>query len=164
MSPTSTEQQTETIDLVADIVSAYLSHNKLQAAELPALIQSVHGALAGLGPEPDPAPEPQTPAVPVRKSIRPDAIICLEDGKAFKSLRRHLMTKYGMTPAEYRTKWGLPKDYPMVAPSYAAARSALAKGMGLGLDRRKQPEPVQPPEPAKAPGKRGRSKKVAQPA
>ncbi|WP_280954444.1 MucR family transcriptional regulator [Alsobacter soli] len=150
--------------MVADIVSAYLSYNKLTPAELAPLIQSVHTALTGAGSEPDIQPEPLAPAVPVRKSVTPNAIICLEDGQAFKSMRRHLMTKYGMTPAEYRAKWGLPKDYPMVAPNYAAHRSKLAKARGLGLDRRKQPAPAPQPVPAAAPAKRGRSKKVAQPA
>src|SRR5690349_16080685 len=149
-----TENADNALDLVADIVSAYVSNNSLSAAELPALIASVHGALNQVttGKVEEPAVELK-PAVSIKKSITPDAIICLEDGKAFKSLKRHLMTKYGMTPAEYRAKWGLPKDYPMVAPNYAAARSALARNMGLGLDRRK-------PEEEKAPAKKTRRAKA----
>lgn len=139
-----TENADNALDLVADIVSAYVSNNSLSAAELPALIASVHGALNQVttGKVEEPAVELK-PAVSVKKSITPDAIICLEDGKSFKSLKRHLATKYGMTPDDYRARWGLPKDYPMVAPNYAAARSALAKTMGLGQGRRKpEPEPV----------------------
>lgn len=144
------------LDLVADIVSAYLSNNMLPATEIAGLIASVHTAMQGVmnGKTEEPVVELK-PAVPIKKSVTPDAIICLEDGKAFKSLKRHLMTKYGMTPAEYRTKWGLPKDYPMVAPNYAAARSALARNMGLGLDRRKsaEPEPAAPAPKARKPRK-----------
>ncbi|GGH23287.1 MucR family transcriptional regulator [Alsobacter metallidurans] len=141
------------LDLVADIVSAYLSNNTLAAGDIAGLISSVNSAIQNVATgKVEEAPVELKPAVPVKKSITPDAIICLEDGKAFKSLKRHLMTKYGMTPAEYRAKWGLPKDYPMVAPNYAAARSALARNMGLGLDRRKsEPEKaVRKPRKAKA--------------
>jgi predicted transcriptional regulator len=141
------------LDLVADIVSAYLSNNTLAAGEIAGLISAVNSAIQNVATgKVEEVPVELKPAVPVKKSITPDAIICLEDGKAFKSLKRHLMTKYGMTPAEYRTKWGLPKDYPMVAPNYAAARSALARNMGLGLDRRKsEPEKVaRKPRKAKA--------------
>ena len=122
----------ELLDLTAGIVSAYVGRNNIPAEELGALIESTHAALQNLGNEPK-APEPERliPAVPIKKSVTPDAIICLEDGKAFKSLKRHL-TKLGMTPEEYRAKWGLPYNYPMVAPAYAEARSALAKSMGLG--------------------------------
>ncbi|PSC06804.1 transcriptional regulator [Alsobacter soli] len=149
-----TEEAQNSLDLVADIVSAYVANNTISATDLPALIASVHGALNQVanGKVEEPAPELK-PAVPIKKSITPDAIICLEDGKAFKSLKRHLATKYGMTPDDYRARWGLPKDYPMVAPNYAAARSALAKTMGLGQGRRK-------PEP-EAPAK-GRRKKAAE--
>ncbi|AOO79700.1 MULTISPECIES: MucR family transcriptional regulator [Bosea] len=121
------------IGLSAMVVAAYVAHNNVPRADLPGLIASTHAALAGLGEEPAAAPAgPLVPAVPIKKSVTPDAIICLEDGKAFKSMKRHLGVSYGMTPAEYRTKWGLPADYPMVAPNYAEARSALAKTMGLG--------------------------------
>lgn len=120
------------IELTADVVSAYVSNNPVPVGELPALIDRVHAALKGtIGSMPE-KPEPLIPAVPVRKSVTPDFIISLEDGKKFKSLKRHLSTHYGLTPDEYRAKWGLPADYPMVAPNYAAARSALAKTMGLG--------------------------------
>ncbi|HWP25968.1 MAG TPA: MucR family transcriptional regulator [Xanthobacteraceae bacterium] len=127
------------IGLTADIVSAYVSNNSVPAAEIPALINQVHAALArvstGRG---EFAMEAAKPAVPVKKSITPDYIICLEDGKKFKSLKRHLRTQYNMTPEQYREKWGLPVDYPMVAPNYAAARSQLAKQMGLGQQRRRR--------------------------
>lgn len=123
----------ETIELTAEIVAAYVSHNPVPAGDLPAFIASVHSALSGLSgaPQEEPAPA-QKPAVNPKKSVFPDYIVCLEDGKQFKSLKRHLMTHYGLTPAAYREKWNLPTDYPMVAPNYAAARSALAKQMGLG--------------------------------
>jgi predicted transcriptional regulator len=126
--------------MTADIVSAYVGNNTVSAAELPALIQSVHRALAGVsgGAEVVEA-APRDPAVPIRRSITPDFIICLEDGRKFKSLKRHLRTKYNMSPEEYRAKWGLPKDYPMVAPNYAKARSDLAKQMGLGQGGRQAP-------------------------
>ena len=124
------------IDLAADIVSAYVSNNTVPASELPALIADVHRALSmtqmGMN---EPEPEPPKPAVNPRKSIFPDYIICLEDGKKFKSLKRHLRTHYNLTPEQYREKWGLAPDYPMVAPNYAEARSRLAKEMGLGQKR-----------------------------
>ncbi len=127
------------IDLAADIVSAYVSNNTVPASELAGLIAEVHAALqrTSSGIAPEPAPEPVKPAVPVKKSVTPDYIVCLEDGKKFKSLKRHLRTQYNMTPEEYREKWGLPTDYPMVAPNYAQARSDLAKKMGLGQQRRR---------------------------
>lgn len=127
------------VDLTADIVSAYVANNTVAAPDLPGLINEVHVALqktaAGSG---EPEPEPLKPAVPVKKSVTPDFIICLEDGKKFKSLKRHLRTHYAMAPEEYREKWGLDADYPMVAPNYAAARSELAKKMGLGQQRKKK--------------------------
>ncbi|WP_350333358.1 MucR family transcriptional regulator [Coralliovum pocilloporae] len=127
------------IELTADIVSAYVSNNAVASADLPGLITEVHAALERtVGVEEEPEPEPLRPAVSIRKSINPDYIICLEDGKKFKSLKRHLRTHYNMSPEEYREKWGLPTDYPMVAPNYAAARSELAKKMGLGQQRRKR--------------------------
>jgi predicted transcriptional regulator len=121
------------IDLSTEIVSAYVSHNALSVADLPKLIADVHSALTGLrsGGAPEPAEELK-PAVPVRKSVAADYIICLEDGKKFKSLKRHLRTHYDLSPEEYREKWGLPADYPMVAPNYSATRSRLAKDNGLG--------------------------------
>jgi predicted transcriptional regulator len=135
----SEENRAEFIDLTADIVSAYVSHNPVPSAELPGLIADVHGALAGLaGKAEEPPAEPPKPAVPIKRSVTPDYIICLEDGKQFKSLKRHLRTQYDMTPEEYREKWGLAADYPMVAPNYARARSELAKEMGLGQQRRKR--------------------------
>lgn len=126
------------IDLTADIVSAYVSNNTVASTDLPVLINDVHSALqktASASNEPE--PEPLKPAVPIKKSIMPDYIICLEDGKKFKSLKRHLRTHYNMTPEEYRDKWDLGADYPMVAPNYAAARSELAKKMGLGQQRKR---------------------------
>ena len=125
------------IELAADIVSAYVSNNSVPSGDLPSLINDVHLALvkvAGSGSE-APAEAPK-PAIPVKKSITPDYIVCLEDGKKFKSLKRHLRTQYNMTPEQYRERWGLPADYPMVAPNYAKARSQLAKQMGLGQQRR----------------------------
>jgi predicted transcriptional regulator len=127
------------IELAADIVSAYVSNNSVSATELTALIGDVHGALLRVSSGAVEAPaEAPKPAVSVKKSITPDYIVCLEDGKKFKSLKRHLRTQYNMSPEEYREKWGLPADYPMVAPNYAQARSALAKQMGLGQQRRKR--------------------------
>ena len=125
------------IDLSTEIVSAYVSHNALSVTDLPKLIADVHTALRGLrsnGPS-EPAEELK-PAVPVKKSIAADYLICLEDGKKFKSLKRHLMTHYNLTPDQYREKWNLDANYPMVAPNYAAARSQLAKTMGLGRKRK----------------------------
>jgi len=126
------------VDLVAAIVSAFVAHNSVPTSELPALIASTHGALVNLGKvSAAPVEERPVPAVSIRKSISADYLICLEDGNKFKSLKRHLRTQYNMSPEEYRTKWGLPADYPMVAPSYAEARSKLAKSMGLGQQRSK---------------------------
>jgi predicted transcriptional regulator len=127
------------IDLAADIVSAYVSNNTVATGDLPGLISEVYAALqrTSSGVAPEPQPEPLKPAIPIKKSVTPDYIVCLEDGKKFKSLKRHLRTQYGVTPEEYREKWGLPPDYPMVAPNYAQARSDLAKKMGLGQQRRR---------------------------
>ncbi|SEG63575.1 MucR family transcriptional regulator [Bosea lathyri] len=128
------------IELVADIVSAYVSNNSVPMVDLPGLIATTHAAISGLGAPPAPVGEERpTPAVAVKKSITPDFLICLEDGKKFKSLKRHLRSAYNLSPEEYRARWGLPADYPMVAPSYAEARSSLAKRMGLGQQRRKTP-------------------------
>ncbi len=122
--------------LTADIVSAHVSNNSVSATELPGLIQSVFGALNGLGDAPAIAEERPQPAVSIRSSIKPDYIVCLEDGKKLKMLKRHLMTHYGMTPEDYRAKWGLAADYPMVAPNYAEQRRMLAKQIGLGKSGR----------------------------
>lgn len=132
-----TQDKDQIVRLAADIVAAYVTKNAVPMPELPALIQSVHDALGHLGKPRQEEPQPLTPAVPIKKSIHPDFIVCLEDGKKFKSLKRHLRSQYDMTPEQYREKWGLPADYPMVAPNYAAARSELAKTMGLGQQRRK---------------------------
>lgn len=143
------DQEQDITSIVVDIVTAYVGKNSLPAAELPALISSVHGSLTGLTSTTLALAEPKRePAVAVKKSISNDYIVCLEDGLKFKSLKRHLRTKYNMSPEEYRVRWNLPKDYPMVAPSYAAARSDLAKKMGLGSGGRNAP-------------KRGRTKAMA---
>ena len=124
------------IELTAEIVSAYVSNNTVPASDIPSLINQVHAALARVsGTSGDAPAEPLKPAVSVKKSITPEYVVCLEDGKKFKSLKRHLRTQYNMTPEQYRDKWGLPADYPMVAPNYAVARSQLAKKMGLGQQR-----------------------------
>ncbi len=123
-------EQGNLIELTADIVSAYVSNNSIQSSDLPALISEVHAAMhQTLGGPAEPEPEP---AVSIKKSVTPDYIICLHDGKKYKSLKRHVLTSHDLTPEEYREKWGLPADYPMVAPNYAKARSMLAKKMGLG--------------------------------
>jgi predicted transcriptional regulator len=127
------------IDLTATIVSAYVGHNPTPSGELPALISQVHAALVRVSNgRPEAATEPAKPAVSVKKSMTAEYLVCLEDGKRFKSLKRHLRTQYAMTPEQYREKWGLPADYPMVAPNYAVARSQLAKKMGLGQQRRRR--------------------------
>ncbi len=134
---TQTALQEALITLTADIVAAHVSNNSVAVSDLPVLISNVHGALAALG---GPVVEPevkQEPAVSVRSSIKPDFIVCLEDGKKLKMLKRHLMTHYQMTPEQYRAKWNLPADYPMVAPNYAEQRRTLAKKIGLGTKRRK---------------------------
>ena len=127
------------IGLTATIVSAYVSNNSVPAQELSNLINQVHSALSRVSSgQGELASEPLRPAISVKKSITPEYIVCLEDGKKIKSLKRHLRTQYGMTPEQYREKWGLPPDYPMVAPTYAQARSQLAKQMGLGQQRRRR--------------------------
>ncbi|KAB2851608.1 MAG: MucR family transcriptional regulator [Hyphomicrobiaceae bacterium] len=126
----------ELVELTAEIVSAYVSNNTVVAGDLPSLISEVHGALRRAAVRNhEPEKEELKPAIAVKKSVTDDYIICLEDGKKFKSLKRHLRTHYNITPEQYREKWGLPADYPMVAPNYAAARSQLAKKMGLGQRR-----------------------------
>ncbi|MGA3137583.1 MAG: MucR family transcriptional regulator [Xanthobacteraceae bacterium] len=125
------------IQLTAHIVSAYVSNNTVPSGEIPGLISQVYSALMRVsGGQAVATAEPLKPAVSVKRSITPEYLVCLEDGKKFKSLKRHLRTQYDMTPEKYREKWGLPSDYPMVAPNYAAARSQLAKQMGLGQQRR----------------------------
>jgi predicted transcriptional regulator len=127
------------IDLTASIVAAYVGNNPTPAAEVPALIGQIHAALLRIsGGKVEVPAEPSKPAVSVKKSMTADYLVCLEDGKRFKSLKRHLRTQYAMTPEQYREKWSLPPDYPMVAPNYAAARSQLAKQMGLGQQRRRR--------------------------
>ena len=125
------------ITLTADIVSAHVSNNSVGLSDLPLLIQNVHNALSGLGVKVEEAVVRPEPKVSVRSSIKPDYIVCLEDGKKLKMLKRHLMTHYQMTPDEYRQKWGLNSDYPMVAPNYAEQRRTLAKQIGLGTKRRR---------------------------
>jgi predicted transcriptional regulator len=133
---TSSSDHHDYIELAADIVSAFVSNNSVPAAELPTLISTVHAALQNVGRPAAAQPvEKAVPAVPVKKSITPDFLISLEDGKRYKSLKRHL-TGRGLTPAQYREKYGLPADYPMVAPNYAAKRSELARNMGLGQGRK----------------------------
>jgi predicted transcriptional regulator len=142
------------VELTADLVSAYVAHNAIQKTDIPGLIASIHASLVGLGaPKPAPEPEKPVPAVPIKKSITQDYLISLEDGRRYKSLKRHLSGR-GLTPEQYREKWALPSDYPMVAPSYAKQRSDLAKSMGLGRQRR-------PEEPAAAPVKARRTKASA---
>ncbi len=121
------------IEMTADIVSSFVGQNAVSTEALPDLIRSVYSALANIGSAPAAnVTEVQKPAVPIKKSVTPEFLISLEDGRKYKSLKRHLRTQYNMSPEDYRAKWGLPKDYPMVAPDYAASRSALAKTMGLG--------------------------------
>ncbi len=143
--------------LTADIVAAHVGNNNVSVGDVPALIQNVHGALTALGA---PAPEPrveQQPSVSIRSSVKPDYIVCLEDGKKLKMLKRYLASNFNMTPAEYRAKWRLPADYPMVAPNYSSQRKDLANKMGLG---RKKPAPDPVAVPAPAP-KRGRGRPAA---
>jgi predicted transcriptional regulator len=127
------------IELAANIVSAYVSHNSVPSTEIPNLIGQVYGALKRVsGAQLAATAEPPKPAVPIKRSVTPEYIVCLEDGLKFKSLKRHLRSRYNLTPDQYREKFGLPPDYPMVAPNYAAARSKLAKDMGLGQQRRRR--------------------------
>ena len=129
------ESEDDILKLVTEIVAAYVSKNPVAASELPGIIKNVHATLGGFGG--DTMALPRAPAVPVKKSVQPDYIVCLEDGKKLKMLKRHLKTDYDMTPEEYRERWGLPADYPMVAPNYAKQRSRLAKEIGLGTRARK---------------------------
>ena len=145
------------ITLTADIVAAHVSQSSVALGDVSALIGSVHGALKGLAAPAAPATEPLQPAVSIRASVKPDYIVCLEDGKKLKMLKRHLMTRYGMTPDDYRAKWSLPADYPMTAPNYAEERKALAVKIGLG----RKPKGEAAPAPSKA---RGRKKVESAPA
>ena len=149
---------------VAEIVSAYTSYNQVAADELLELIKTVHVALVGLGRQAAPAAEPLVPAVPIKKSVFPDHIVCLEDGKSFKMIKRHLLTDHGMTPEQYRERWGLPATYPMVSPNHAGVRSALAKkirlGQKLGVQEVESSEEVEPLVRQIPAGKRGRKPKA----
>lgn len=143
------------VTLTADIVVAHVSNNHVAQSELPQLIAAVHGALSRIRtPEPEISQTPQEPAVPIRSSIKPDYLVCLEDGKKLTMLKRHLMVHFNLTPEAYRAKWNLPKDYPMVAPNYAARRRELALEIGLGRAGRSEAPPAEPapaPEAAEAP-------------
>lgn len=144
------ESVTTPVALTAQIVAAFLSNNAVAIADLPNVIQSVHRALVGTtAPASTPAEEKPVPAIPIKKSVTPDYIVCLEDGKKLKMLKRHIFSTYGLTPDAYRTKWDLPPDYPMTAPNYAAQRSELAKSAGLG----RKPAPVAEAAPPKRPGR-----------
>ncbi|NKC05468.1 MucR family transcriptional regulator [Ochrobactrum haematophilum] len=149
MTPQPKNAAYDLVELTTDLVSAYVSNNPVPLADLPSLIEQVHQALSNLetGVKTSPPEEKPVPAVPIKKSITPDYLICLENGKKFRSLKRHLSSQHGMTPDEYRAKWNLPADYPMVAPGYAAARSQLAKEMGLG---RKKKTPANAPHKARS--------------
>jgi predicted transcriptional regulator len=144
------------ITLTADIVTAHVSNNSLSAQEVPALISSIYGALAGLGTA-SPPEEKLEPAVSIRSSVKADHIVCLEDGKKMKMLKRHLMTDHGLTPAEYRARWGLGADYPMVAPDYADKRRVLAKQIGLGRKPGQKPAPKAQAKKAASPRKKSRA-------
>ena len=148
--------KTELLSLTADIVSSHVSNNSVAVSDLPGLIGNVYAALSGLGTTAAPEKVQQEPAVSVRSSIKPDYIVCLEDGKKLKMLKRHLMTSYGLTPDAYRAKWSLPADYPMVAPSYAERRRSLAIRIGLGNKR-----PVEAVEAAPAAAKKPRAPRKA---
>lgn len=154
------EQET-LITLTADIVSAWTANNRVGTGELPDAIRSVHQALAALGTSAEPEAVKQTPAVSVRSSIKPDYLVSLESGKKVKMLKRYLMTNYGMTPDDYRRKWELPSDYPMVAPNYAEQRRTLAKKIGLGRKPEAAPEPA--PEPTPAPAAKPRRRAASKP-
>ena len=158
----------EVLGLTAQIVVAHVSHNPVAADALPAMIQSVYRSLASAGAAPEAAPAAAAaapiPAVAIKKSVFPDFIVCLEDGKKLKMLKRHLRTSYNLTPADYRAKWGLPSDYPMTAPNYTSTRSQLAKSIGLGRKpsiEAGEPEAIEPNDPdvTRAPARRARGSK-----
>ena len=158
---------TDLLTLTADIVAAHVSNNSVSVGDVPQLIEKIYASLQALGTPRQEAAVELKPAVPVRSSVKPDYIVCLEDGKKLTMLKRYLRTNYGMTPEEYRTKWGLPADYPMVAPNYAAKRRDLAHSIGLGRKRKADapetvPEAVADPAPvADGPRRRGPRKKTA---
>jgi predicted transcriptional regulator len=156
-------QNQELVELTSDIVSAYVANNKVATAELPEMIAAVHAALRGLDEKKVAEPEKPVPMMPIKKTITPDYLISLEDGRRYKSLKRHLSGR-GLSPAEYREKWGLAKDYPMVAPNYAKQRSELAKALGLGQQRRKRPDDEEAAaatsDAPAAPKRRGRPPRV----
>ena len=163
------ESDTDVLRLTAKIISAHVGNNRVTVEALPQLIQSVHRSLTAAGmAEPASASAQLTPAVPIRRSVFPDHIVCLEDGKKLKTLKRHLQTSYGMTPQQYREKWGLPADYPMVAPNYASHRSNLAKQIGLGRksgsaapEQTNLPEKIGEPDlPAEPPVTQGRTRRA----
>jgi predicted transcriptional regulator len=131
------DKQSDLIEVTAGVVAAFVGGNTIAAADVPMLIRTVHQALSNVGAKVETSEVGREPAVSIRRSITPDYLICLEDGRKFKSLKRHLRTKYDLSPEQYRARWDLPKDYPMVAPNYAQARSDLAKQMGLGQGGRK---------------------------
>ncbi len=159
------DQNSETIlTLTADIVAAHVANNTVAVVDVPSLIAKVHDALANLGQKPEEAEEAPTPAVSIRSSIKPDYLVCLEDGKKLKMLRRYLMTRYSMTPDDYRRKWNLPKDYPMVAPNYAEQRRSLAHSIGLGRKRDVAPAAAEAVAEAAPKRGRGRPKAAAAPA
>jgi len=145
----------ELSELTARVVAAFVSSNSVPFKDLPDIISTVHDALANADKPPEPEKEKLVPAVSIRKSITPDYIVCLEDGRKLKMLKRHLRTVYDMTPDQYRAKWGLPADYPMVAPNYTEKRSQFAKTIGLGRKAKAAPEPAPAPAPR---AKRGRRK------
>lgn len=143
--------------LTAEITAAFVSHNQVRPGDLISLIESIHGAIVGLDdPIPPPEPERRPPAVPIKKSVTPDYLVSLEDGRHYQSLKRHL-TGLGLTPAQYREKWGLPLGYPMVAPSYSAKRSELAKALGFGRKR------IEPPKPVRSRQRKAAAPKTPQP-
>jgi predicted transcriptional regulator len=155
-------EMNDLVTMTADVVAAYVAQNTLPSSELPALIQQIHMTLQQVASGVQHAPDqPLTPAVPIKKSVTRDYIICLEDGKKFKSLKRHLRSSFDLSPEEYRKKWGLPYDYPMVAPAYAQTRSDLAKSMGLGNLRQKAKQAASPRVSSKAGARKGKAAPAA---
>lgn len=154
-------EESELLEMTVEIVSSYVANNSLQAAALPDLIKSVHATILGLSREVEPSPvEASAPAIPISKSVTPEYIICLEDGRKLKMLKRYLRTRYDMTPEEYRAKWNLPADYPMVAPNYAKLRSRHAKQIGLGKKAVEAAEvPLKRPDPAPTASRRPAKRK-----
>lgn len=162
LSYASIPNQADLVDATTQIVSSYVQRNAMSAADVPDLIAKVHGALTDLNPaDREPPAAPLIPAVPIKKSITPDFLICLEDGKQFKSLKRHLSSHFKLTPDEYRAKWGLPRDYPMVAPNYSQTRSSLAKSNGLGRKPGPMSTKAAPTSAKKAPAKKALARSAA---